>query len=69
MSSKDLDRQSTAVVRRFGALKSLYDCRDEAPVILKIFSTIDDRNAGLLAKIFVVGTFIGILKRPQRLTS
>jgi hypothetical protein len=64
MSSKDLDRQSTAIVRRLAPLKSLYEYRDQAPVILKIFSTIDHRNARLLAEIFVVGALVDILKAP-----
>ena len=57
-----LGREFTAVFPCHGAFDAFDDGGDWGAIVLELLGTIDHPNASLLADVFVVGTFVGVLE-------
>ena len=59
----------TAVFASLHPFDGLQEVRADTAVVLELLATIMDADPGARTDMFVIGTLVGILKTPQRLTS
>ncbi len=62
MTRKDFDRKLPAIFTGHGAFDALGDGLDSRAIVFELLSAIGNVDAGVLADVVVIGTFVRVLE-------